>query len=216
MAKSPYLPRATIASVDAVLASSPWMAKAYLLCAVHAANKPWKTTYPAIADMLAFASGGRMVRIDTATAQRACTTLADLGIIIVDAVPGGIAGATAGVTISFIPAKLKRHMKPTECNGEATVKPRPRNVLWDSLCAAFALKPETPNEQSRIGKVVRDLKLKNATPDDIPLRLARYRRAWPEAADTPEALLKHWDRFGGNGSAGSAIVHTDMSEEYAK
>ena len=73
--------------------------------------------------------------------------------------------------------------------------PEEGNALWDALCAAFALKPVTPAELKRVGAVVRDLKAKEAKPEEIKVRLKNYRREWPKAADTPEALVKHWDRF---------------------
>lgn len=77
-------------------------------------------------------------------------------------------------------------------HGESNRKPQP---LWDAVVRAFRLDPVTQAERSRIGRIVRDLKAKGADPDDIPRRLDRYRATWPNAADTPEALLKHWDRF---------------------
>jgi len=56
------------------------------------------------------------------------------------------------------------------------------------------MKPVTKADLSRVGKLARDFKLKGTTPDEIRARLAYYRSGW-NAADTPEALLKHWDRF---------------------
>lgn len=73
-----------------------------------------------------------------------------------------------------------------------TRKPDP---IWDAVVEAFQLKPVTKKERTRVGGIVRDLRLKMAEPADIAVRLARYRAQWPNAADTPEALLKHWDRF---------------------
>lgn len=76
-------------------------------------------------------------------------------------------------------------------------KPKRTDPIWDSVCAAFGLTPVTKSEKSRVGGIVRDLKLKGASPDDIAIRLGRYRAEWPKAAATPEALLKHWDTFAG-------------------
>jgi hypothetical protein len=72
---------------------------------------------------------------------------------------------------------------------------RKRDPIWDAVCEAFQLRPVTKRERTRVGGIVRDLKLKEAQPSDVWVRLARYRAQWPNAADTPEALLKHWDRF---------------------
>lgn len=77
----------------------------------------------------------------------------------------------------------------------APPKERARDEIWDEICRAFQLEPVTASERSRVGKIVRDLKQKQATPEDIAQRLDRYSRAWPQAARTPEALAKHWDAF---------------------
>lgn len=76
---------------------------------------------------------------------------------------------------------------------------RPPNLLWDSVCEVFKLSPKTEGERKRVGKIVRDLAEKGALPGDISPRLEKYRRQWPNAAATPEALLKHWDSFANGG-----------------
>lgn len=81
--------------------------------------------------------------------------------------------------------------------------------LWEAICNAFELKPVTDADRKRVGRIVHDLGLKGATPADVPVRLDRYRRQWPNAAATPEALLKHWDAFAksnGHAQAGDASV----------
>lgn len=87
--------------------------------------------------------------------------------------------------------------RPTEerRNGVIHSKPKRQRPLWDSVVRAFKLSPVTKAERSRVGRIVRDLEAKGAAPDDVDRRLQRYRLTWPKAADTPEALLKHWDRF---------------------
>jgi len=92
------------------------------------------------------------------------------------------------------PSKTKTKREEVSSIEETSLE-RSRNELWDALCAAFGLDPRTKGERSRVGKVVRDLGQKGALPAEVAVRLARYRREWPSAADTPEALLKHWDRF---------------------
>ena len=42
--------------------------------------------------------------------------------------------------------------------------------------------------------LARDFKLKG-TPDEIKLRHAEYVRRYPDMADTPDAVLKHWDQM---------------------
>ena len=96
---------------------------------------------------------------------------------------------------------------------EKQPKSRIPDPVWDAVCATFSLAPVTEGERRRVGKVVRDLKLKGAAPDEIPVRLARYVRAWPEAAATPEALLKHWDLFASEAKPGTEAVAQASAEE---
>jgi len=63
------------------------------------------------------------------------------------------------------------------------------------VCKEFGLKPVTKADNARVGKVVRDLTAKAATPAEIATRIARYRKRWPDMACTPEAVVKHWDEF---------------------
>jgi hypothetical protein len=79
--------------------------------------------------------------------------------------------------------------------GNATAESQPGGPLWDALCAAFNLRPATPRELERLQRVVRDLNAKSAKPDEIARQLERYRKKFPNAADTPEAVVKHWDQL---------------------
>ena len=74
-------------------------------------------------------------------------------------------------------------------------KPREPDPLWDAVAAQwFDNNPVGPNVK-RCGKIVRDLKAMNATPDELATRIKRYRAEWPDAECTPEAMVKHWQRF---------------------
>ena len=87
----------------------------------------------------------------------------------------------------------------------SAAKRRKPDPVWDAVVGAFKLNPVTDRDRKRVGGIVRDLKAKGAEPDDIPRCIARYRDAWPEAACTPEAILKHWDQFAtDNGHAPAA------------
>lgn len=89
-------------------------------------------------------------------------------------------------------------------------RPRtPRDDLFDVLVATFGL--DAKAEGSRIGRLINMLVKFQAAPADIAVRLERYRRAWPNAADTPEALVKHWARFGADGT-GVKKRNIDYSE----
>lgn len=73
--------------------------------------------------------------------------------------------------------------------------PRKPDPIWDCLCDIFGLNPVTKSEQSRIGKIVRDLKLKSATIETMKTTVSNYKREWPGVTITPNALLRHWDQF---------------------
>lgn len=77
--------------------------------------------------------------------------------------------------------------------GDKNKIPRKRDEIWDAVCLEFGFDKITPSEQTRIGKIVRDLKIKEATPAAIKLRGDSYRKKFPNCAYTPEALVKHWD-----------------------
>lgn len=85
------------------------------------------------------------------------------------------------------PPPAKRKGKPG--------KPRTPDPIWGAVCAIWFPSGVSPTDKTRIGKVVRDLKAHGATPEQIDDRIRRYRAEWPDSADTPEAIVKHWDRF---------------------
>jgi DNA-binding transcriptional regulator YhcF (GntR family) len=86
--------------------------------------------------------------------------------------------------------------KPKKGKSSNPSKGRKPDLIWNAVCELFGLEPTTKADRKRIGKWVSDFKTKNGvTHDEIKTRLERYRREWPKAADTPTALLKHWDRF---------------------
>lgn len=70
---------------------------------------------------------------------------------------------------------------------------RKPNVIWDCICELWGWKPRTKTELSRIGKLARDLKLKEASPELIKQHTEYYRKKWPKIDCTPEAIIKHWD-----------------------
>jgi len=82
-------------------------------------------------------------------------------------------------------------------NTKAPVKKpgRARDPIWDCICEYWNFDPQTKTEKGRIGKLSRDFKLKSATPESIKQAMENYRAAWPDTECSPEALLKHLDRF---------------------
>lgn len=72
--------------------------------------------------------------------------------------------------------------------------PKPRDLIWDAVTEAFGLsKAEiTRSLASQLGKVVKDLKDVNATPEEIFKRYRNYKVLHPDWELTPFALVKHW------------------------
>lgn len=89
-----------------------------------------------------------------------------------------------------------------------------RNLIWDAICEIFGLDPVTKSETTRIGRVVRDLKLKKATPEEIRIRYQRYRSEWPKVSCTPEALLKHWDQLAQDSPSAKTQRHAAPPGKY--
>jgi len=65
----------------------------------------------------------------------------------------------------------------------------------ETLCEIFGWNPVTKSEKTHLLALVRDLRLKGASAPDIWERVRRYRKEWRKVECTPDALLKHWDRF---------------------
>jgi|GEM_PF-1560647 len=107
--------------------------------------------------------------------------------------------ADAADPVSETPKKPAR--KPKAKPDPKPPEPRPRNIWWDAICDIFGMKPVTKQDQSRLGKLSRDFKLKceadGAAPDEIDARREVLSLRWSKndepAVVTPEALLKHWD-----------------------
>ena len=72
-------------------------------------------------------------------------------------------------------------------------KTRARNEIWDAVLKVFNMTDLSKSSNTRIGKVVRDLKARHATPEQILARKKRYQEMWPKMACTPEAVEKFWD-----------------------
>ncbi len=69
---------------------------------------------------------------------------------------------------------------------------RPRNEIFDALAKNFFDGTPASSDGSRIGKQASILKERGATPEQLPAKIAAYKKAFPEAACTMEALVKHW------------------------
>jgi len=102
----------------------------------------------------------------------------------------------ASVTHPALPDKIREDKnKKKAAPSLATPKPRPPNPIWDAVVTEW-FPSGVGGQASRIGKIVKDLKSLGATPDDIRTRHLNYQRNEPTWTDTPEAIVKHWDRCG--------------------
>jgi len=72
---------------------------------------------------------------------------------------------------------------------------RARNPVWDAVAVEFFGGEPKGSDVKRCGKIVRDLKKRDATPDQIPTVAAAFRSTWPTMDCTPEAVEKHWAKF---------------------
>ncbi len=82
---------------------------------------------------------------------------------------------------------------------QADARPSPparRDDLWDALAELLGRQPETDSERGAWNRAVKELQKARASPGDVLLRGSRYRQEWPDAELTPNALVKHWSRFG--------------------
>lgn len=111
------------------------------------------------------------------------------------------AGAGKSPTEALVESQRKRRRTIQKNQRRSGLKAvRPADGLWIAVCELFSLKPETKADRSRVGRVVSDLTAKGATCDELKIRVERYRAEWSNVECTPEALLKHWDRFGAAGA----------------
>ena len=74
-------------------------------------------------------------------------------------------------------------------------KPISNGALWDKICELWKWNPVTKAEKTRLGKIVKDLQLKQAEPGEIQGRISAMKAEWGRGACTPEAIVKHWDMF---------------------
>lgn len=77
----------------------------------------------------------------------------------------------------------------------ATDKPPRKRVpdpVWDAVAERFFPDGIAKSQQSRVGRIVSDLKSVKATPDEFRRRVDNYASHFADCACTPEAVVKHW------------------------
>lgn len=87
--------------------------------------------------------------------------------------------------------------------------PRARNLLWDAWVEGLEWNPQTPQEQTRLGKVIREVKAFGGTPEQILTVCQNYKTKWPNAERTLEACMKHWTTMLNFKGSSTATVNPD-------
>ena len=79
-----------------------------------------------------------------------------------------------------------------------TTKQAENDVIWDALAEIFFPTGIGPDDKSRLGKVVKNLKAHKATPDEIKRRAANFPHVFRniDAGCTLEGLSRQWDKLG--------------------
>lgn len=85
---------------------------------------------------------------------------------------------------------------PATLAAPKTRKPRKRDPIWDRVCELWYSSGLSAAGKKEVGAIVSDFKAHtDCTAEEIDARFARYRREWPDAAQTARALQKNWDYF---------------------
>lgn len=72
---------------------------------------------------------------------------------------------------------------------------RPRDVIWDEMEALFGRVYSGTNAHHKRNRAVKELKLMEATPDELRRVLHSFNVAFPGACCTDMALATHFPRF---------------------
>lgn len=73
--------------------------------------------------------------------------------------------------------------------------PRKRDEIWDQMEALFGNVADGTNAHRKRNKAVRDLRLMEATAEELPRALHSFNAAFPGACCTDLALATHFPRF---------------------
>lgn len=101
----------------------------------------------------------------------------------------GAAGVAAGVR------QRTRTMNESQGNEKGRAASRPRDPLWDAFVKECGYEPGSRDLRGAWNKAVAELRDRGATPDEVKLAAKAYRKEWPGAELTPNALAKWWDKF---------------------
>lgn len=108
--------------------------------------------------------------------------------------PAGVAHPTAMEGNGMERKGRERKIKTGQADSDEK-PPREPDPVWDAVAATWFGGNVARPDAKRCGKIVSDLKAHGATATSIPKVLSAYKRKWPNAAATPEAIVKHWAEF---------------------
>lgn len=78
---------------------------------------------------------------------------------------------------------------------------REQNALWDALAFALGSGPQTRTEQQVFGKVVRELREADASPEQVGQRVRVYVERYGRDKLTAPAIAKHWSSLNGHAAS---------------
>lgn len=71
-----------------------------------------------------------------------------------------------------------------------------RDELWDVIVELWFPSPLAPVDMTRIGRLVKNFRAKEVTPQELKRRKMEAEYEWKSFGEaTPETVLKHWDRW---------------------
>jgi hypothetical protein len=117
--------------------------------------------------------------------------------------------------------KDKDKAKDKDKEQDKEKKPRKPDPVWDAVCEVFTFNPQTQAEKKRVGKLVRDFKIKLADFPDKVYTLTRlikeHKKKWKDIVPTADSVLKHLDTLGPrNLPVGKPVAPTSSAKPMPK
>lgn len=101
------------------------------------------------------------------------------------------ASRNAESNATVTPAVTSRARLPSPTTRDSKNESLVRDELWDALVAELG-EPATASERGRRNKALKELRAIDATADEVRRRCRAYRRLYPTATLTPQALTGNW------------------------
>ena len=109
------------------------------------------------------------------------------------------AGSPTPQRPNALDVELSEKERPVITGSLAPAKPKRRDRLFEAVAEAEGTNwtsGMTNRARQALNAAVGDLRAAGADPDDVPVRAERYRRRFPDAPLTANALAKHWPKLG--------------------